>query len=102
MAYDDVLNSTPLPVMPKRAFQIKGARRRVWLKNCLPAVFSPFIWVLAFLTPWNVRAAESAPRIELTAEERAWIADHSPVRVGITPDWAPFSYEDDAGICVGI
>ncbi|MDB6025121.1 MAG: histidine kinase [Verrucomicrobiales bacterium] len=38
----------------------------------------------------------------LTAEQRRWIAEHPKIRVGITPDWAPFSYWAAHGTPAGI
>lgn len=58
--------------------------------------------LVALCAPQIAWTAAPPTVIELTAEERAWIAEHPRVRVGITPDWAPFSYQDDGGKCVGI
>lgn len=40
--------------------------------------------------------------IPLTDEERLWIAAHPPIRVGVTPAWAPFSYSTPSGQAAGI
>ncbi|HTO04137.1 MAG TPA: transporter substrate-binding domain-containing protein, partial [Opitutus sp.] len=36
-----------------------------------------------------------AERIELTAEEQAWVAAHPVIKVGADPDWPPFSSLSD-------
>jgi signal transduction histidine kinase len=46
-------------------------------------------------------ASETQP-IQLSEKQRAWIAQQKPLRVGVTPDWAPFSYFKPDGTAVGI
>lgn len=46
-------------------------------------------------------AADSG-ELALTGEERAWIAAHPTIRVGIDPAWPPFSAIESDGRCVGI
>ncbi|MBA4147265.1 MAG: transporter substrate-binding domain-containing protein [Verrucomicrobia bacterium] len=47
-------------------------------------------------------ALEPDPRIQLSEEQRKFITDHTPIRVGITPEWAPFSYFTPDGKGAGI
>src|SRR3954454_16795494 len=42
------------------------------------------------------------PTNVLSANEREWVAKHPVVRVGITPEWAPFSYFAKHGKPAGI
>ena len=44
---------------------------------------------------------EEEGRVDLTAEERNWIAKHPKIKVAAT-DWAPFEFENDAGERIGI
>ncbi len=48
------------------------------------------------------RAQLTAGALELTAEERAWIAAHPTVRVGFDPAWPPFSFAGAQGRIEGI
>lgn len=49
---------------------------------------------------YSDRAA--AVYVRLTAEERAWLADHPVVRVGIDPGWAPVEFFDEAAVARGM
>jgi two-component system, NarL family, sensor histidine kinase EvgS len=40
----------------------------------------------------NLGAPRSGANLVLTAEEKAWIAQHPVIRLGIDPSWPPFSY----------
>src|SRR5437867_3142985 len=40
--------------------------------------------------------------VSLSDEERRWIVRHPVIRVGITPNWAPFSSFTDEGMPKGI
>lgn len=52
---------------------------------------------------WPARlAANSAPRIDLTEEERAWIAAHPVVLVGHDKTYAPYVFAEPDGGLVGI
>lgn len=44
----------------------------------------------------------SAPQIDLSDAERAWLAAHPTIRVGLDPGWPPFSLVNKQGQCVGI
>ena len=37
---------------------------------------------------------ETAPTVALSEEERAWLAAHPEIRLGVDPDWAPFEFID--------
>jgi PAS domain S-box-containing protein len=53
----------------------------------------------------NEIAARIAPRrriIELTDDEKQWLADHKNIRLGVNPDRPPFEYFDAAKIYAGI
>ncbi len=53
----------------------------------------------------NEIAARLAPRqrsIELTVDEKAWLAAHKNIRLGVDPDRPPFEYFDAAHIFAGI
>ena len=54
---------------------------------------------LAHSAPVSTSATNN---LVLSTEERQWITNHPVVRVGITPDWAPFSYFGPNGEAVGI
>ena len=48
-------------------------------------------------------SAEAMPkRVKLTDEEQDWLNDHSIIRVGYDPDFAPFELRDKGGRYVGI
>lgn len=49
---------------------------------------------------YSDRAA--AVYVRLTADERAWLADHHVVRVGIDPGWAPVEFIDETGVARGM
>jgi diguanylate cyclase (GGDEF)-like protein/PAS domain S-box-containing protein len=49
---------------------------------------------------WSLPGAAVA--LELTAEEREWLAAHPVVKVGVDIDWAPIEYVDDQGRFQGI
>lgn len=56
---------------------------------------------LALFSSANSLGSETKA-IELSDEQRAWIAQQKPFRVGVTPDWAPFSYFKSDGTAAGI
>ncbi|MBF0189471.1 MAG: transporter substrate-binding domain-containing protein, partial [Magnetococcales bacterium] len=41
-------------------------------------------------------------RVNLTQEERRWLADHPEIRLGIDPSWPPFEFFDENGAHSGI
>lgn len=43
-----------------------------------------------------------APQVTLAAEERAWLAEHPVLRVGIDAHWAPVEFVDGVGVAQGI
>ncbi|AOY58416.1 two component system response regulator [Desulfococcus multivorans] len=45
---------------------------------------------------------ESLPRVVLTPEEQAYLAESGPITVCPDPDWMPFEYMDDKGNFTGI
>lgn len=44
----------------------------------------------------------SSVKIDLTDEERAFLAEHFPIRVGIMSDWPPLNYVDESGEPAGL
>lgn len=46
--------------------------------------------------------AYNAPKLDLTAEEQAWVDAHPVIRVASDPDYAPFQFKNDAGKSVGV
>jgi serine phosphatase RsbU (regulator of sigma subunit)/ABC-type amino acid transport substrate-binding protein len=60
----------------------------------------PWCWpALSWAQPG---AADAGPKLELTAEQEAWLTDHPVIRVAPDPDFAPFEYFDDEGRYQGI
>ena len=53
---------------------------------------------------WIAMRAEkpSGPKIDLTPEEKAWIADNPVISVAATSDWPPFEFIEDDGVYKGI
>ncbi|HTO04828.1 MAG TPA: transporter substrate-binding domain-containing protein, partial [Opitutus sp.] len=49
--------------------------------------------MLSMVYPWARAGASGSltERIELSAEEQAWVAAHPVIKVGADPDWPPFS-----------
>jgi len=41
-------------------------------------------------------------KLALTKEEKAWLADHKDIRLGVDPSWPPFEYVDATKIYSGI
>ncbi|MGB1110680.1 MAG: transporter substrate-binding domain-containing protein, partial [Gammaproteobacteria bacterium] len=78
-----------------------------------PELFSILNKGLAAITPEEMDALRSRwlgnlvdhraePGIELSAEERAWLAAHPVIRIGVDPDYPPFDFVDDRGNHAGI
>ena len=44
---------------------------------------------------------EGSPGLMLTAEEKAWLADHPVIRVAYDPGWFPIEYLDESGMLAG-
>ena len=59
---------------------------------------------IAFVPVHHVVAQrdDSGRTIDLTDAERAWLAEHDVIRIGVDPDYAPYSFVDDNGNYVGI
>ena len=47
-------------------------------------------------------AGAGAVRVEMTAEERSWLAEHSPIRFAGDPNWLPYEAVDPQGNYIGI
>ncbi len=45
---------------------------------------------------------QSSTRLSLTAEERAWLAGHPIIEIGVMNAWPPMDYVDDKGKSIGI
>lgn len=64
------------------------------------------LFFLRWLGLWIVltclaAASASAEVPLLSAQERAWLAQHPEVRISISPDYPPFSYLDEKGLPAG-
>lgn len=58
-------------------------------------------WFLSVLSPLAFGNLNPKP-VELSAEEKDWIARHPVVRVGIVTNWAPYGYSGPDGSVLGI
>lgn len=61
--------------------------------------FAAFIILIIFSS--NCANASQEP-LNLTPEESAWIASHTIMKIGITPDWPPFEFLDEQGNYLGL
>jgi len=52
--------------------------------------------------PIGIESQRSRTRINLSPEQRAWLAQHPLVRLGIDPDWPPIEFLDQARAYRGI
>ena len=50
--------------------------------------------IAQILDKWNIQPQVV---IDLTAEERTWLAEHPKIRIGLDPDFAPYSFLDKNG-----
>ncbi|MBM4310714.1 MAG: transporter substrate-binding domain-containing protein [Deltaproteobacteria bacterium] len=60
---------------------------------------------MQLLQKWNVfmdDAATSLAMLDLHPDERAWLAAHPVIRVGIDANWAPLEFVDSDGLSQGI
>ncbi len=57
--------------------------------------------LLARWAPFEM-SAQPHNKIGLTEEEKAWLAAHHPIRIGIDPAYPPFDYVDQDGMHKGI
>ena len=72
-------------------------RGRLAVALSLPvAMLAATVFAQAAVSP------STAPVVELTAAERAWIARHPVIRVGGDPTWPPIDFVDDQGRRSGI
>lgn len=53
---------------------------------------------------WGAPTVEAPPppKVQLTREEKSWLAEHPVIRVAMDPDWAPVEFADDQGRFHGI
>jgi len=66
-------------------------------------LFIRLLGIVLFFQASNARlSASSAQETFPSAEDRGWIAQHPVVRVGVDPDWAPFSFRDSQGRLQGV
>ena len=63
--------------------------------------FTLLLMVLVLAHSSSLRASVDIP-LQLTAEERAWLAEHRKIVVGGEVDWAPFDFVDRSGQYAGI
>ncbi|MCP4357227.1 MAG: transporter substrate-binding domain-containing protein [Chloroflexi bacterium] len=78
-------------------------------KNCTDLIFKTirpliFICLLSVVTTTAVRpiAAQENVVVNLTDAEKAWLAEHPTIRIGVDPEYAPYSFVDDNGQYVGV
>ena len=60
------------------------------------------IFLFVFKLWAGPEASSTSSRVELSEEQRKWLEQQKTLRVGITPEWAPFSYFTDDGKGAGI
>ena len=51
---------------------------------------------------WFGKAISKTPEIHLSANEKAWLAAHPMIRIGVDANYAPYSFRDDNGNYHGI
>ncbi|MDJ0972811.1 MAG: transporter substrate-binding domain-containing protein, partial [Kiloniellales bacterium] len=51
---------------------------------------------------WLGSEVESGQELALTRDERAWLASHREVRLGVDPAWPPFEFIDENGVYSGV
>ncbi|MDH4318534.1 MAG: transporter substrate-binding domain-containing protein, partial [Desulfobulbaceae bacterium] len=49
------------------------------------------------LSKWARTAREEPREMKLTDKEKDWLANHLPIRLGVSPNWEPFDYMDSQG-----
>ncbi|MBF0266483.1 MAG: transporter substrate-binding domain-containing protein, partial [Gammaproteobacteria bacterium] len=54
---------------------------------------------IVLVTVSNVSANE---QLKLSTKEKLWLSEHSVVRLGVDPDWAPFDFVDQHGYHQGV
>lgn len=70
-----------------------------WGSKTLPIVFLGTVWLLL----WGLSASLSAAtQIELTADERQWLADHPEIVLAPDPSFPPVEFFDEQGRYRGI
>jgi signal transduction histidine kinase len=69
---------------------------------CFGAVIRAWVFGLFVLTSVWVEASDSTKRVNLSEEQKQWLREHSPILVGITPEWGPFSYFTKDGTPSGV
>jgi signal transduction histidine kinase len=71
-------------------------------------LLTALIWLGWTATAGRAQPAESSPAagagtlVELTAEEKTWMADHPIIRAGHDPGYEPYAIQDTSGQVVGI
>lgn len=58
--------------------------------------------VLSFLVACIATNLSKAAELDLTLDERAWLKEHSVIRIGVDTEYAPFEYVDEEGNYQGI
>jgi PAS domain S-box-containing protein len=61
-----------------------------------------FLALLAWPFHAGAETAPSAKKIELTPEEKFWIAEHPDIRLGVDQGWSPYVKRRDDGVVEGI
>ncbi len=65
-------------------------------------ILSVYFLFAAVTSPVVLASSDTNNAFHLSSEQRQWITEHPVVRVGLTPDWAPFSFFAKNGEAAGI
>ena len=60
------------------------------------------LFLLFFAFTHSQACAYEKAEFSLTPEEKAWLAEHSKISIGIMDDWAPMNFIDENGAPDGI
>ncbi len=78
----------------------RWSRQRIY--NSVFLFCSLFLFFIATAPSQNVVAQEDEPIVDLTDEQWAWLAEHDVIRIGVDPEYAPYSFIDNNGAYVGV
>ncbi len=85
------------PPVARRALAGKAKLRFAWSGSLLG-----FLLAAGSCCVSAAAQEPGAGELGLTAEERAWLDAHSPIRVGNHPDFAPIDFDDERGLPAGV
>ncbi|AOW11740.1 hypothetical protein LPB72_19840 [Hydrogenophaga crassostreae] len=92
---------------PRSVAILKGARSGYGLVRnsaALGLVCIAIVFAGSFASAWAQTPPPTAelPSLQLNDGERAWLARHPVVRIGVDPSYAPYAFVDDQGKPAGI